>query len=397
MATSGGCLCKSVRFSVTGAPLAARVCWCRVCQYLGAGNGAMSVCFRADAVSVQGEVKWFESIADSGNRMQRGFCPTCGTQLFSKAESRPHLTFIRAGALDNPNLMKPQMTIWTDAAPSLGLHRSGPAQGARPAAACCVRPTHSSRNSSPHQRRKFIGSLFKMLKTLFAASTLTLAAACLTPALADDGKLVRSISLSGHGEVRMAPDLAIVTVGVMSSAATAREALDANTKAMEGVMASLTAAGIEARDIQTSNFSVNPRYDYGQNNAQPPKVVGYDVSNNVSVTVRKLDSLGAVLDQVVSSGSNQINGVAFQVSKPEAATDEARKLAVADALHKAQIYTAASGVTLGQIISLTEGGGYQPPQPVFKSMRAESASADVPIAQGEQVIAVDVNFTWEIK
>jgi len=77
----------------------------------------MSVCFRADAVSVQGEVKWFESIADSGNRMRRGFCPTCGTPLFSKAESRPHLTFIRAGALDDPNLMAPQMTVWTDAAP----------------------------------------------------------------------------------------------------------------------------------------------------------------------------------------------------------------------------------------------------------------------------------------
>ena len=117
MKTSGGCLCKAVRFSVTAAPLAARVCWCRVCQYLGAGNGAMSVCFRTDAVSVEGDVKWFESIADSGNRMQRGFCPTCGTQLFSKAESRPHLTFIRAGALDDPNLMKPQMTIWTDSAP----------------------------------------------------------------------------------------------------------------------------------------------------------------------------------------------------------------------------------------------------------------------------------------
>ncbi len=117
METSGGCLCRSVRFSATAAPLAARVCWCRVCQYLGAGNGAMSVCFRADAVSVEGEVKWFESIADSGNRMRRGFCPACGTQLFSKAESRPHLVFIRAGALDDPNLMKPQMTIWTDSAP----------------------------------------------------------------------------------------------------------------------------------------------------------------------------------------------------------------------------------------------------------------------------------------
>jgi uncharacterized protein YggE len=236
-----------------------------------------------------------------------------------------------------------------------------------------------------------------MFKSLFAAGALTLAAASLAPAFADDNKVVRSISLSGHGEVRMAPDLAIVTVGVMNSAATARVALDANTKAMEGVMASLKEAAIEARDIQTANFSVNPRYDYGQNNAQPPKVIGYDVSNNVTITVRRLDSLGAILDQVVSSGSNQINGVMFQVEKPEAATDEARKLAVADAMRKAQVYTAASGVALGQIMSLSEGGGYQPPQPVFKSMRAETAAADVPIAQGEQVITMDVNITWEIK
>jgi hypothetical protein len=77
----------------------------------------VSVCFRSDSFSVQGNVSWHESVADSGNRMQRGFCPKCGTPLFSKAESRPHLIFIRAGALDDPNLMGPQMTIWTDAAP----------------------------------------------------------------------------------------------------------------------------------------------------------------------------------------------------------------------------------------------------------------------------------------
>ena len=236
-----------------------------------------------------------------------------------------------------------------------------------------------------------------MFKTLITASAYALAATFLTPAHAEDAKLLRSISLTGHGEVRMAPDLAIVTVGVTNSAETARDALDANTKAMEGVMASLKNAGIEAKDIQTSNFNVNPRYDYGQNNNQPPKVVAYDVSNNLTVTVRKLDGLGAVLDQVVSSGSNQINGVMFQVSKPEAATDEARKLAVADAQHKAEVYANASGIALGNIVSLSEGGGYQPPVPIFKTMRAESAAADVPIAQGEQAIAVDVNITWEIK
>ena len=236
-----------------------------------------------------------------------------------------------------------------------------------------------------------------MFKALIAASALSLAAASLAPALADDSRPLRTMSLTGHGEVRLAPDLAVVTMGVMSSAATAREALDANTRAMQAVMAALAGAAIEARDIQTSNFAVNPRYDYGQNNAQPPKVIGYDVSNNVAVTVRKLESLGAVLDAVVSAGSNQINGVLFQVSKPEAATDEARKLAVADAQHKAQVYAEASGVSLGQVVSLAEGGGYQPPVPMFKSMRAEAVSADVPVARGEQTIAVDVSFTWEIK
>jgi uncharacterized protein len=236
-----------------------------------------------------------------------------------------------------------------------------------------------------------------MSKPLFAASALVLAATFLTPAHAEEAKLLRSISLSGHGEVRTPPDMAIVNVGAMSSAATARGALDANTKSMQTIMEALKAAKIESRDLQTSNFAVNPRYDYGQNGTQPPKLVGYDVSNNVTVTVRKLESLGAVLDQVITAGSNQINGISFQVSKPEAATDEARKLAVAEALHKAKLYSVAAGVSLGNIMSINEGGGLQPPVPIYaKTMRAEAA-ADVPIAQGEQLISMDVSITWEIK
>ena len=117
MAASGGCLCRAVRFTIAEPPLAARTCWCRLCQYLGAGNGMVSVCFPSKTLDVQGDVRWHVNIADSGNRMLRGFCPTCGTPLFSKAEIRPHLIFVRAGVLDDPDLMAPQMTIWTDAAP----------------------------------------------------------------------------------------------------------------------------------------------------------------------------------------------------------------------------------------------------------------------------------------
>ena len=138
------------------------------------------------------------------------------------------------------------------------------------------------------------------------------AAAIANPSLAQESKsMPRLFSLSGHGEVKAKPDMAVINVGVLTQAATAREALTQNTQSMEKIFASLKASGIEAKDIQTSNFMVNPRYQYDQNNAQPPRVIGYDVSNTVSVSVRKLDTLGTVLDTVVSEGSNQINGVMF--------------------------------------------------------------------------------------
>jgi len=112
-----GCLCGGVRLRIDAEPLTARMCWCRLCQYLGAGSATVNVGFPAEAVTTTGEVRWFESIADSGNRMQRGFCPTCGTPIFSNNEARPHLTFIRAGTLDDPNIARPEVTIWTSTAP----------------------------------------------------------------------------------------------------------------------------------------------------------------------------------------------------------------------------------------------------------------------------------------
>jgi uncharacterized protein len=217
------------------------------------------------------------------------------------------------------------------------------------------------------------------------------------PAAAHDDDARRMITIVGHGEVKLAPDLAIITLGVMNSAATAREALDANNTAMNNVMTALKAAGIAATDIQTSNFSISPRYDYGQDNRQPPKVVAYDVSNTVTITVRKLDTLGAVLDQTVSQGSNQINGIMFSVADPGPAQDEARKLAVDDAKRKAKIFASAAGIGLGDVISLSEAVGYPPPVPTYrKTMQADAAST-VPIAQGEQTVAVDVNIVWEIE
>lgn len=118
MQISGGCLCKSVRYRVGAEPLVTRVCWCRVCQYIGAGSGTVNVCFPSAAVVIDGELRDYPSTADSGTAMHRRFCPRCGTHLFSEAESRPHLIFVRAGTLDDPNVAKPSMTIWTSQAPA---------------------------------------------------------------------------------------------------------------------------------------------------------------------------------------------------------------------------------------------------------------------------------------
>jgi hypothetical protein len=99
------------------APVAARYCWCRDCQRFAAGNATVNVIFPSDAVTIEGETSDYESLADSGARMHRRFCPTCGTPLFSQAETRPHIIIIRAGALDDPGVARPSGVIWTSSAP----------------------------------------------------------------------------------------------------------------------------------------------------------------------------------------------------------------------------------------------------------------------------------------
>jgi uncharacterized protein len=235
-----------------------------------------------------------------------------------------------------------------------------------------------------------------MLKSIVAVISFW-ALAAIIPAHAEEAKMLRTISISGHGEVRVVPDLAIVNVGVSTQGATAREALDGNTKAMRALLDTLKKAGIEDRDMATSNFSVGPRLDYGNNNGQPPKVVGYDVNNMVTLTVRKVEDLGEMLDVAVSTGSNTINGISFSVSKPDDFVMEARKAAVIDARSKADTYAAAGGFKIGNIITINEGTSYQPPTPYLaKASRSDAADA-VPIAQGEQALTVDVSITYEIK
>lgn len=115
---TGRCLCGAVRWTSAQPAIVTRVCWCRDCQYFGAGSGTVNACFRTESFRVTGEMTDYSSVADSGNRMHRRFCAKCGTQLFSEAEARPHLVFVRVGTFDDPDLAQPAMTIWTSSAPA---------------------------------------------------------------------------------------------------------------------------------------------------------------------------------------------------------------------------------------------------------------------------------------
>jgi uncharacterized protein YggE len=211
-----------------------------------------------------------------------------------------------------------------------------------------------------------------------------------------------TITIEGHGEVMAAPDMAQINSGVTTQGATAREALDANTAAMAELIAELKASGIEARDIQTSGFAVNPNYVYTDERdangySLPPKINGYLVSNTVTVTVRKLDSLGSILDKSVTVGANTVNGVTFAVADPSELYDEARKAAFADARAKAELYATAAGGSLDEILSISETQGFNNPQPYPMYARAEAAdSAKVPVEGGELAFAINVNVQWEL-
>lgn len=238
------------------------------------------------------------------------------------------------------------------------------------------------------------------MRLLTALIPLTLAAALASPAFA-----AGSMQITGHGEIMASPDTAYVTSGVTSQGTTAREALDANTADMTALLETLKAAGIASADIQTSGFSVNPNYVYSDsrdaNGYQlPPKIVGYTVTNGVTIHVRDLASLGAVLDKSVTVGANTISGITFAVEDPADLYNEARKAAFADAKSKADLYAEAAGVELGALSLVSEQTGYNPPpQPyMFKAEAATSdRSAPVPVEAGQLTFTIDVNVNWDLE
>ncbi len=211
-------------------------------------------------------------------------------------------------------------------------------------------------------------------------------------ARADDKDKVRSITVSAVGQVAVEPDMARITSGVTSEAATASQALARNSEAMTKVIASLKESGVDAKDIQTTSFHISPRYTRPRE-GEARAIVGYQVTNQVEVLARDLDRLGDILDQLVSSGANEMGGLSFEVSKAETLRDEARKLAVANALRRAKLYAEAAGAEVGEVLTIQEGGEAGPrPMPMARAMKSQA----VPLERGTETLEASVTITWAL-
>lgn len=201
------------------------------------------------------------------------------------------------------------------------------------------------------------------------------------------------ISVTGEGTVQAVPDMATLSLGVTTQGATAAEALAENTAALQKVVDRLKAAGVAPRDLQTTNLSINPTWSsYDSSSSQT--ITGYTALNVLTVRIRALDGLGAVLDAAVGDGANTLNGLTFGLSEPRPAQDAARKAATADARARAELLAEAAGVKLGRILSISEGASFADPAPMYKA--ADAVAAPVPVEAGEIGMNAAVTITFEI-
>jgi uncharacterized protein YggE len=220
----------------------------------------------------------------------------------------------------------------------------------------------------------------------------------LSAAVAQEGAVMAEamvITVTGEGRVDQAPDMATVSLGVTTEGATAAEALGANSGEIAKVLERLGSAGIEPRDVQTTGLSVSPNWQHNSS-GEAPRIAGFIANNGVTVRVRALDGLGAVLDAAVQDGANQLNGVEFGLQEPRPAQDEARRRAVADARARAELLAEAAGVKLGAIRSINETMAAPMPMPAFRMAAEAVAGAPVPVAAGEVATTANVTIVWEI-
>lgn len=205
------------------------------------------------------------------------------------------------------------------------------------------------------------------------------------------------IVTSAHGEVRMAPDRATITIGVQSRATTAAAAAAENSRKQRAVIDAIRAKGVPAEQIGTSGFNVVPETRYDREGQVAPRTTSYLVSNMVTVELRRIDQVGPVIDAALGAGANQIHSLGFGIAAADSARRAALALAVAKAKGDAEVMARAAGGSLGQLLELTAGESYfPPPRPMVAMRMAEGAAADaVPIEAGQETIRATVTARWQ--
>jgi hypothetical protein len=213
--------------------------------------------------------------------------------------------------------------------------------------------------------------------------------------LAAHADSAHTITVSGNGEARGVPDQAELSAGVTTVATTAAAALADNARTMTTVFDTLKRLGIAERAIQTSNFSVSPQYPpYNANDRGAQKIIGYQITNQVNVTLDDTRKLGPALDALVNAGANQINSVSYSIRDGNALEVKAQEQAVANARARAEVYAKAAGVALGSVVTISEVS-VEAPRPMYRAMAVQQAPA-TPTAAGEQSVTANVTVVLEI-
>ena len=213
-----------------------------------------------------------------------------------------------------------------------------------------------------------------------------------------DQQNVNQITVSGEGKVYAKPDIAMVSLGVKTSAATVAIATKHNTDQMNAVIAAVKNLGVEEKDIQTTNYNLTPNYNYTE--VKGSFIDGYVLSQNIQVKIRDFTKIGEILSQGTSKGANLIGSLQFTIDNPEKVKQEARAKAIAQAKANAQNLAKESGINLGKLINVYENSNnYAYPMAYSKDLGMGGAEvASVPTVQpGEQEILIMVNLTYIVK
>jgi uncharacterized protein len=226
-----------------------------------------------------------------------------------------------------------------------------------------------------------------MTKMRILISAFVFAAAALAlPAQAVE----KLVTVTGQGTMSVAPDSAMIRIGVTSQGKTANDASDRNAKQMTAVLTAIKNSGIAERDIRTSRLSLQPQYE---NKSGTTHLLGFRVTNQLTVRIHDIGKLPAILDRAIAAGANEMSGIEFVVSEQSKLLDQARDAAIADAHRKAELYAKAAGAKLGRVVAITEEGASAPPRPLA-AMRAGAAA--VPVAPGEQTLRATVSVSYEL-